>query len=53
MVIRLDLKIVVDGEEVPINKFVMEILNGMIVGALSSLKGIRENWKEIEIKITR
>lgn len=46
---RLELK--VDSKEIPLNEFVEKILVGTIVGAITSLKGIKENWKNIEIKI--
>jgi len=51
--ICLDIKLYVDGIEIPLNDFVKKILSGTIVGAIESLRGIRENWKEMEIKITR
>lgn len=49
----MEIKLYVDGVEIPLNDFVKKILSGTIVGAIESLRGVRENWKEIEIKITR
>jgi hypothetical protein len=49
----LEAKLVVDGEEINLNEFVVKILSGTIVGAVTSLKGIKKDWKEIEIKVTR
>ena len=49
----MGLKLKVDGKEIPLNEFVEKILNGMIVGAIASLRGIREDWKNIEIEITK
>jgi hypothetical protein len=49
----LDVKLLVDGEEIDLNEFVVKILSGTIVGAVTSLRGIKEDWKEIEIKIKR
>lgn len=49
----LDVKLAIDGEEIPLNEFVVKILSGAIVGAVSSLKGVRKDWKQIEIKLTR
>jgi hypothetical protein len=46
------MKLLVDGMEVPLNEFVEKILNGTIVGAVTSLRGIKEDWKKIEIAIT-
>jgi hypothetical protein len=49
----LEAKLIVDGEEINLNEFVVKILSGTIVGAVTSLKGIKKEWKEIEIKVTR
>lgn len=48
---RLNLK--VDSKEIPLNEFVEKILIGTIVGATTSLKGIKEDWKNIEVKILK
>ena len=47
------MKLVVDGEVIPLNEFVEKILYGTIVGAVTSLKGIERDWKKIEITISR
>jgi hypothetical protein len=49
----MKLKLLVDGKEIPLNEFVEKILNGTIIGALTSLRGIKEDWKEIEMEISR
>ena len=49
----MELKLVIDGKEVPLNEFVNKILTGTIVGAVTSLRGIREDWKKIEVEITK
>jgi len=41
----------VDGKEIPLNEFVERIISGTIVGAVTSLRGIKEDWKKIEIDI--
>ena len=48
----MGMKLLVDGKEVPLNEFVEKILNGTIVGAVTSLRGIKEGWKKIEIEIS-
>jgi len=53
VVVVLDVRLVVDGEEIGLNKFVVKILGGTIVGAVSALRGVKENWKEIKIEIKR
>jgi hypothetical protein len=49
----LDTKLIVDGEKIDLNEFVSKILNGTVVGAVTSLRGIKKDWKEIEIKVTK
>ncbi|MCW3996808.1 MAG: hypothetical protein NWE98_11760 [Candidatus Bathyarchaeota archaeon] len=49
----MDLKLKVDGKEIPLNEFVEKILNGTITGAITSLRGIKEDWSKIEIEITK
>jgi hypothetical protein len=49
----MSLKLKVDGKEIPLNEFVAKILQGTIVGAVTSLRGIKEDWKKIEIEISR
>ena len=49
----MNVKLLVDGEEKDLNEFVVKILSGTIVGAVTSLRGIKKEWKKIEIKVTR
>jgi hypothetical protein len=49
----MNVELTVDGEKISLNKFVVKILAGTIAGAASSLRGIKEDWKEIKIKVTR
>ena len=49
----MEMRLVIDGKEVPLNEFVNKILTGTIVGAVTSLRGIREDWKKIEVEITK
>jgi hypothetical protein len=49
----LNVELHVDGKEVELNEFVVKILGGTIAGAVTSLRGIKKDWKEIEIKITK
>ena len=50
---KLGLKLKIDGKEIPMNEFVERIMDGTIIGAVSSLKGIKEDWEKIEIEIQR
>jgi hypothetical protein len=49
----MGMKLIVDGKEISLNEFVEKILNGIIVGGVSSLRGIKEDWKKIEIEISK
>lgn len=49
----MGVKLLVDGEEIDLNEFVRKILNGTIVGAVTSLRDIKKDWKKIEIEVTR
>jgi hypothetical protein len=52
-VIVVDIALSVDGENIELNEFVRKILSGTIIGAVTSLQGIKENWSEIQIKVKR
>ena len=47
----MSLNLKVDGKEIPLNEFVEKILRGTITGAVTSLRGIKEDWKKIEIEL--
>ncbi len=47
------MKLKVDGKEIPLNEFVERLIQGVVVGGVSSLKGIKENWEKIEIVVTK
>ena len=49
----MSLKLKVDGKEIPVNEFVEKILGGTITGAVTSLRGIKDDWKKIEIEIEK
>jgi hypothetical protein len=49
----MGMKIMIDDKEIPLNEFVEKILSGTIVGAVTALRGIKEDWKKIEIEISK
>ncbi len=49
----MGLKLKVDGKEIPLNDFVASMLSGTITGAITSLKGIKQDWKKIEMEIEK
>jgi hypothetical protein len=52
-VMLLDVKLFVDGKEITLNEFVIKMLSGTLVGAVTSLRGIERDWKEINVKVTK
>lgn len=49
----LGLKLKVDGKSIPVNEFVEKMMKGTITGAVGALKGIKDDWKKIEIEIEK
>ncbi len=49
----MDVELRVDGKDVALNEFVIQILGGTLVGAVTSLRGIKKDWKEIVVKVTK
>jgi hypothetical protein len=47
------MKLKVDGKDIPLNEFVEKIMQGVVVGGVVSLRGIKEDWKKIEIEISK
>ena len=41
----------VDGEEIVLNRFVKKMMSGMVSGAVSSLRNVKKDWKEIRIEV--
>ena len=46
-------RLLIDGEVIDLNEFVEKILGGTIVGAVTSLRNIKKDWKKIEIVVTK
>jgi hypothetical protein len=46
-------KLIVDGKEIPLNEFVSKMLEGTMVGAVTSLRGVKEDWKRINVEVTK
>lgn len=42
----MKVRLSVDGEEIDLNEFVVKILSGAIIGAVTSLRGIKKDWKK-------
>ena len=50
---NVDLKIVVDGEEIVTNEFVQNIIGRAMASSVCVLKGVKPNWERIELTVTR
>jgi len=50
---EVEAEIFVDKEEMEANEFVQNVMGRAIAGAVSALKGVKENWEEIEIRVRR
>jgi len=48
----LGVKLLVDGKQIDLNEFATKIFSGIIAGAVTSLRGIKKDWKKIEIEVT-
>jgi len=44
----MGMKLLVDGKEIPLNEFAEKLLSGSIVGAISSLRGIKRTGKKLK-----
>jgi len=49
----LEVSLLVDGKTIELNEFTKDFLGGTLQGAISPLRGINRNWKELEVKIER
>lgn len=49
----MDVKLRIDDEEIDMNAFVEKMLGGMVVGAVSSLRGYEGDWEKIKIEIKK
>jgi hypothetical protein len=52
-VILLEVSLLIDGKAIELNDFSKDFLGGTIQGAISPLRGIDSNWKQLEIKVKR
>ena len=49
----METRLLVDGKEIDLNEFVNKMLSGTIVGAVTSLRDVKTDWKKIEIKVAK
>jgi hypothetical protein len=49
----LNINLTIDEKEVELNEFVAKILSGTIIGAISSLRDVEDDWTEMTLKILK
>ncbi|MCL7413028.1 MAG: hypothetical protein M8353_05360 [ANME-2 cluster archaeon] len=49
----MELKLIVDGKDIPMNRFVEKMVEGVVAGTVQSLDGVDKNWKELTLTIGR
>jgi len=49
----VEIRLIVDNDEIEVNLFVQNVIGKAIVGAVSALKGVKEDWTEIEVRVRR
>ncbi len=43
----------INGKDIPMNRYVEDVFEKVILAMVSTLKGIPEDWSEIEIVVER
>lgn len=49
----MDISLQVDDKDIELNAFVRRMLSGTILGALTSLEGVDEDFSTVEIEIKK
>lgn len=49
----MEIELIIDGQDIPMNRFVEKIITGVVSGAAESLNGVEKDWKELSITIKR
>ncbi|MEM0350245.1 MAG: hypothetical protein QXU61_00545 [Archaeoglobaceae archaeon] len=49
----MEVRLSVDGMEVELNPFVTKIIARVVEALVTSLKGVDENWRRIELEVIK
>ncbi len=49
----MQVELIVDGKAIPLNRYVQSVFGNVISALVSTLKGVDENWKRLEVRIER
>ncbi len=47
----MNVELKVDGKAIPLNAFTQEIIGNVAVAMVESLRGVCQEWKEMEIRV--
>ncbi|MEM0499017.1 MAG: hypothetical protein QW781_05935 [Methanothrix sp.] len=49
----MKVSLVVDGVEIPLNDFTQQMIGNVSAGMASSLRGVSQDWKSLQITVER
>lgn len=49
----MEVRLVVDGEEIELNPFVTKVVGRVVEALATSLKGVGESWRRIEVEVVK
>ncbi len=49
----MEVRLVVDGEEIELNQYVMKVFGRVVEALVSTLKGVDEDWDVVQIEVVR
>jgi hypothetical protein len=47
----MNVELNVDGKSIPLNAFTQEIIGNVVVAMAESLRGVGQDWKDMEIRV--
>jgi hypothetical protein len=50
---EIEMVLEIDGKKIPMNDFVEKILCGMVKGSIETLRGVGDDWKNVNIRMSR
>ncbi len=49
----MEVRLEVDGEEIELNEFVTRMIGKVVEGMVSTLRGVKEDWKVVKLEVVR
>lgn len=50
---KMEIDLEIDNEDIPLNKFIKNILTNILDGIVKELHGVDKDWQELEIKLKK